>query len=193
MPQPSAAIMVLISSLPDILSKRAFSTLRIFPLIGRSPGTGGRGPVWPTRLRSRLRRCRARSGQDRAPGNRPACREGLLLSSAPFRRTRSRALRAASRARAASTALLMMRRATFRFSSRYTPSLSLTTASTMPLTSVFPSFVLVCPSNRGRGILNCLPILFSEGVAHRNRFKDFACTVVALQMQDRVIGIVRRI
>src|SRR4029078_12339315 len=35
MPVPSAAIMVLISSLPSILSKRAFSTLRIFPLIGR--------------------------------------------------------------------------------------------------------------------------------------------------------------
>src|SRR6478609_8081597 len=34
-PQPSAAIIVLISSLPSILSKRAFSTLRILPLIGR--------------------------------------------------------------------------------------------------------------------------------------------------------------
>ena len=35
MPQPSAAIIVLISSLPSILSKRAFSTFRILPLIGR--------------------------------------------------------------------------------------------------------------------------------------------------------------
>src|SRR5205085_355738 len=34
-PQPSAAIIVLISSLPSILSKRAFSTFRIFPLSGR--------------------------------------------------------------------------------------------------------------------------------------------------------------
>ena len=35
MPQPSAAIIVLISSLPSILSKRAFSTFRILPLSGR--------------------------------------------------------------------------------------------------------------------------------------------------------------
>jgi hypothetical protein len=35
MPQPSAAIIVLISSLLSILSKRAFSTFRILPLIGR--------------------------------------------------------------------------------------------------------------------------------------------------------------
>src|SRR5438552_1144765 len=34
-PQPSAAIIVLISSLPSILSKRAFSTFRILPLSGR--------------------------------------------------------------------------------------------------------------------------------------------------------------
>ena len=35
MPQPSAAIIVRISSLLSILSKRAFSTLRILPLSGR--------------------------------------------------------------------------------------------------------------------------------------------------------------
>jgi hypothetical protein len=35
MPHPSAAIIVLISSLPSILSNRAFSTLRILPLSGR--------------------------------------------------------------------------------------------------------------------------------------------------------------
>jgi hypothetical protein len=65
-------------------------------------------------------------------------------------------LRAASRARAASTALPMMRLATAGFSSRNAPSLSLTIASTMPLTSVLPSLVLVCPSNCGRGILTLM-------------------------------------
>ena len=35
MPQPSAVMIVWISSLPSILSKRAFSTFRILPLIGR--------------------------------------------------------------------------------------------------------------------------------------------------------------
>jgi hypothetical protein len=80
----------------------------------------------------------------------------VLLSSAPLRRTRSRALRAASRARAASTAFVMIFFATAGFSSRYAPSRSLTIASTMPLTSVFPSFVFVWPSNCGCGIFTLM-------------------------------------
>ena len=36
------------------------------------------------------------------------------------------------------------------------PSLSLRIASTMPLTSVLPSLVFVCPSNCGRGILTLM-------------------------------------
>src|ERR1044072_6090304 len=44
MPQPKAAIIVLISSLPSILSKRAFSTLRILPLIGRIAWNRGSRP-----------------------------------------------------------------------------------------------------------------------------------------------------
>ncbi len=111
-----------------------------------------RGPAWPSRRRTRPRRCTARSAPDPAPDSPPACPAGLLLSSAPLRRTRSRAFRAASRARAASTALLMTRFATAGFSSRYAPSRSLRMASTMPLTSVLPSFVFVWPSNCGRGI-----------------------------------------
>ena len=65
-------------------------------------------------------------------------------------------MRAASRARAASTALEMMRFATAGFSSRYAPSRSLTIASTMPFTSVLPSLVLVWPSNCGRGIFTLM-------------------------------------
>jgi hypothetical protein len=42
--------------------------------------------------------------------------------------------------------------ATAGFSSRKAPSLSLTIVSTIPFTSVLPSFVFVCPSNCGRGI-----------------------------------------
>jgi hypothetical protein len=53
-------------------------------------------------------------------------------------------------------ALPMIRLATAGFSSRNCPSLSLTIASTMPLTSVLPSFVLVCPSNCGCGILTLM-------------------------------------
>ena len=73
-----------------------------------------------------------------------------------MRRTRSRALRAASRARAASTAFWMTRFATPGFSSRKVPRRSLMIASTMPFTSVLPSFVLVCPSNCGRGIFTLM-------------------------------------
>ena len=50
----------------------------------------------------------------------------------------------------------MMRLATAGFSSRNCPSLSLTMVSTMPLTSVLPSFVLVWPSNCGCGILTLM-------------------------------------
>ena len=42
------------------------------------------------------------------------------------------------------------------FSSRNAPSFSLTIASTMPLTSLLPSLVLVCPSNCGCGILTLM-------------------------------------
>ena len=120
-----------------------------------SPGTAGRGPA------SRSRRPIALDDVDLAQrGSRSwqsASLPGrLLLSSAPLRRTRSRALRAASRARAASTAFATIRFATVGFSSRNAPSLSLTMASTMPLTSLLPSFVLVWPSNCGCGILTLM-------------------------------------
>ncbi len=71
-------------------------------------------------------------------------------SSAPLRRVRSRALRAASRARAASIALLMIFLATGGFCSRSAPSRSFTNACTVPAISEF-SLPLVCPSNCGCG------------------------------------------
>src|SRR5215831_8553248 len=56
-------------------------------------------------------------------------------SSAPFRRVRSRAFRAASRALAASIAFAMILRPTDGFSSKYPPSFSFMKASTWPLIS----------------------------------------------------------
>jgi hypothetical protein len=53
-------------------------------------------------------------------------------------------------------ALPTIRRATDGFSSRKAPSRSLTMASTIPLTSVLPSFVFVCPSNCGCGIFTLM-------------------------------------
>ena len=104
MPVPSAVISVAISCDDHLVEARAFSTLRILPSTAGSPGTCGRGPVWPSRRRSRPRPGRFRtmpvfSWQSASlPGR-------LTPSSTPLRRVISRALRAASRARAASTIL----------------------------------------------------------------------------------------
>src|SRR5437870_6592466 len=59
-----------------------------------------------------------------------------LESIADLRRVSSRALRAASRARAASMHLLMMRRATVECLSNHSPSFSFTSCSTSPLMSL---------------------------------------------------------
>ena len=58
MPVPSAVMIVLISSLLSILSKRAFSTLRILPLIGRMAWNADPAPAWPSRRPNRPPRCR---------------------------------------------------------------------------------------------------------------------------------------
>src|SRR5581483_11367891 len=150
MPHPSAAIIVLISSLPSILSERAFSTCRILPLSGRM--------AWKRRSRPCLAVPPADSPSTRNSSQRPGSRSEQSASlpgrpppsSAPLRRVRSRALRAASRARAASIALLMTLRSTVGFCSKNAPSFSFTTAWTTPAMSEF-SLPLVWPSNWGCG------------------------------------------
>jgi len=77
------------------------------------------------------RRRRARNATDRAPGSQRACRSPLE-SIADLRRVSSRALRAASRARAASMHFAMMRRATVECLSNHSPSRSLTSARRRP-------------------------------------------------------------
>ena len=72
-----------------------------------------------------------------------------IPSRAPLRMTRSRALRAASRARAAVRHFSMIRRPSAGFSSRYWPRLSATAVWTWPLTSALPSLAFVWPSNWG--------------------------------------------
>ncbi len=75
------------------------------------------------------------------------------LDSAPLRRVRSRALRAASRACIAWTPLLTIRRASAGCSSSQAPNCSLTACVTKLSTSLLPSLVLVWPSNCGSGTL----------------------------------------
>ena len=157
MPQPSAAIIVLISSELSILSMRAFSTLRILPLdrqdrleaavaalLGRSAGRIALDDV-----DLGLRRIAS-------PGSRRACRAASCRRArpcgAPGRgpcappRARARHRRPSSRHAWRPPGSLRGTR----------PSLSLTIDSTMPLTSVLPSLVLVWPSNCGRGILTLM-------------------------------------
>ncbi len=89
-------------------------------------------------------------------------------------RTSSRALRAASRASAASIALAMTFFAACGFCSRNSPSLSLTTLAVIPSTSLLPSFVLVWPSNCGSGTrtltIAVSPSLKSSPVIARSLF-----------------------
>ena len=68
-----------------------------------------------------------------------------------MRRTVSRALRAAMRARAASATLAMTRLASGGFSSSQAPSRSFTMVSTIDLASVLESLVLVWPSKAAPG------------------------------------------
>src|SRR5439155_1686599 len=148
-------MMVRISSLDRILSIRAFCTLRIFPRSGRI--------AWKVRSRPCLAEPPAESPSTRyssvslgsvtlqsasLPGSNPPSRPLRL-------RTSSRALRAASRARAALTAFAMMVRATLGLLSKKSPSASLTTLFTIPSTSELASLVLVCPSNWGSFTFTC--------------------------------------
>ena len=120
MPVPIAVMIVRISSFLRILSIRARSTLRILPRSGRI--------AWNARSRPCLADAAGRVALDevelaergiveRAVGQ--LARAAPTFSSADFLRVRSRALRAASRARAALTAFSMMARATGGCSSRY--------------------------------------------------------------------------
>ncbi len=149
MPVPIAVMIVRISSLESTLSKRAFSTLMILPRSGRM--------AWKSRLRPCLAEPPAESPSTRYISQRAGSEReqsaslpgSAATSSADFLRVRSRALRAASRARAAEMALSMIALAVFGCSSRYCVSSSFTTLRTAPSASELPSLVFVCPSNCG--------------------------------------------
>ena len=154
MPVPSAVISVPICSDDSILSKRARSTLRILPRSGST--------AWNARLRPCLAEPPAESpstmNSSDFAGSRSWQSASLPgsdeMSSAPLRRVSSRALRAASRAAAASTTLPTMTLASDGCSSNQYCSASLTTASTTGRTSDETSLSLVCDENFGSGTLH---------------------------------------
>ena len=153
MPVPSAVISVPICSEDSILSKRARSTLRILPRSGST--------AWNSRARPCLAEPPAESPStmksSALAGSRSwqsASLPGRLATSrAPLRRVSSRALRAASRAAAASTTLPTMTLASAGCSSNQVPSASLSAPSTTGRTSEETSLSLVCEENFGSGTL----------------------------------------
>ena len=118
MPQPSAVISVPTSADCNILSNLAFSTFRILPLSGRtacvrrSRPCFAEPPAESPSTRNSSDSAGSFSWQSASLPGRPA------TSSAPLRRVISRALRAASRARAASMILPTMAFASAGCSSR---------------------------------------------------------------------------
>ena len=127
---------------------RDFSTLRILPRSGR------------TACVERSRPCLAEPPAESPSTMKISEISGSLTmqsASLPGRpmppmadlRAVSRALRAAARAREASTALRMTALASFGFSSRNSASFAFTTDSTKPCMPGLPSLVFVWPSNCG--------------------------------------------
>ena len=127
---------------------RDFSTLRILPRSGR------------TACVERSRPCLAEPPAESPSTMKISAISGSLTmqsASLPGRpmppmadlRAVSRALRAAARAREASTALRMTALASFGFSSRNSASFAFTTDSTKPCMPGLPSLVFVWPSNCG--------------------------------------------
>ena len=151
MPVPRAVISVPISLDDSILSKRAHSTLRILPRRGST--------AWLARSRACLAEPPALSPSTRKSSETAGSRDWQSASlpgrddtsSAPLRRVSSRALRAASRAAAASTTLPMMFLASAGCSSNQLDSCSLTTPSTTGRTSDETSLSFVCEENFGSG------------------------------------------
>ena len=147
MPVPIAVISARISLFESTLSMRFFSTLMILPRSGRI--------AWVWRSRPCLAEPPAESPSTMKTSARAGSRTEqsaslpgrVEFSSADLRRVRSRALRAASRAREAETDFVTILRASAGFSSRNSAKPLLMAAWTKPSTGGLPSLVLVWPSN----------------------------------------------
>ena len=146
-PVPIAVISAWISLFESTLSMRFFSTLMIFPRSGRIACVLRSRPCFaepPAESPSTMKISASAGSRTEQSASLPGRVE---FSSADLRRVRSRAFRAASRARAASTALRIACRASVGFSSRNSASPLFTAACTKPSTGGLPSLVLVWPSN----------------------------------------------
>ena len=149
MPVPNAVIKVPTSCEDNILSKRAFSTFRILPFKGkiacvrRSRPCLAEPPAESPSTKNSSDFAGSFSWQSASLPGKPA------ISKAPFLRVISRALRAASRARAASIIFPEIIFADFGFSKRKSLNFSAINVSTADLTSEETNLSLVCEENFG--------------------------------------------
>ena len=153
---------------------RDFSTLRILPRSGST--------AWVLRSRP----CLAEPPAESPSTTNSSASEGSLteqsaslpgsveFSSADLRRVRSRALRAASRARWACTDFMITARASLGFSSRNSPRPVLTIDSTKPAMPGLPSLVFVWPSNWGSRSLTEITAVRPSRTSSPERLSSFS-------------------
>ena len=170
--------MALISAFAYILSSLAFSTFRILPLSGRmacvarllavlaEPPAESPSTMYISHLEGSLSiQSASLPGRD-------------IPSSADFLLVSSLAFLAASLARWESTDFSMIVFATAGFCSRKISSWPLTTLSTAPLASLFPSFCFVCPSNCGSSILTLIMAVSPSRISSPERFDSLSFKIL---------------
>ena len=152
-PVPNAVIIVLISSFPNALSNLAFSTFNILPLSGSIAWVIELRPLiaLPPALSPSTKNISQTVGSFSLQST--SFPPKLTTSKSLFLLVSSLALFAATLALAAVIHLSIISFASSGFSSKYLSKPSEKTSSAIFLTSAFPSFVFVCPSNCGSGCL----------------------------------------
>ena len=191
MPVPSTVIKVTTSWLANILSKRAFSTLRIFPLSGKMAWKRRSRPCFaepPAESPSTINSSDFSGSFSWQSANFPG---RPSPSRTPLRRVMSRALRAASRARAASTIFPHKIFASCGRSCKYALKASATISSIGPRTSLETNLSLVWLENFGSGTftdkIQVRPSRISSPEISTFAFLAISCSSIYLLM-TRVIA-----
>ena len=174
MPVPIALMSARISWFSRILWSLAFSTFRILPRMGRI--------AWKERSRacfalppaespSTMKISHTAGSESWQSASLPGSAED---SRSPLRLVRSRACLAAIRARAACWHFVTIRLPSPGCSSSQVISCSFTVVSTNERISVFPSLVLVCPSNWGSASFTATIAVSPSRMSSPMRFSSFS-------------------
>ena len=163
---------------------RAFSTFRILPRIGRIAwNLESRPPLAepPAESPSTTYSSDSRGSVDWQSASLPGSE---LDSSRPLRRVRSRACRAARRARAAWVALRTIDLPSVGLRSNQSRSHSPVARCTNDLASELPSLVFVCPSNCGSAILRLMIAVRPSRMSEPSRLLSFSLRWPLLRAQS---------